>query len=195
MLDVLSTFLITSLPSGTTNGNLNKTEHEFIKKHINLVYPHWKTTLLFLNDIAGSDIFERRSTSNPFVLKKKFFFEDLIRMAERVTEEFGPWSAHECHEMKEALAQRDVHRSGRIKLADFYRKLGDGKWQFMEPSEYLRQLGALDESSPSLGPQVLIPNYITALSNCIVSAPYYAICCPNECDQIYQHLEALIPAS
>merc|ERR1719214_211287 len=96
--------------------------------------------------------------------------------------------------MKEALVQRDVHGSGRIKLADFYRKLGDGKWQFMEPTEYLRQLGALDESSPSVGPQVLIPNYITGLSNCINSAPYYSICCLNDCDQIYQNLEASIPS-
>merc|ERR1712086_266714 len=33
------------------------------------------------------------------------------------------------------------------------------------------------------------------MSNCITAAPYYSICCLNECDQIYQHLEAHIPAS
>merc|ERR1719160_7405 len=97
--------------------------------------------------------------------------------------------------MKETLVQFDVHGSGRVKLADFYRKSQDGAWQFTEQSEYLRQLGALDESSPSIGPQVLIPNYITGMSNCITNAPYYSICCLNECDQIYQNLEALIPAS
>merc|ERR1719439_584419 len=116
-------------------------------------------------------------------------------MAERVSEEFGPWSNHECHEMKELLVERDTLGFGRVKLADFYRKTEDGAWQFTEQSEYLRQLGALDESSPSLGPQVLIPNYITGMSNCITSAPYYSICCLNECDQIYQNLEAVIPAS
>merc|ERR1719160_2035961 len=97
--------------------------------------------------------------------------------------------------MKDLLAQKDVSGSGRVKLADFYRRSEDGAWQFSEPSEYLRHLGALDESSSSLGPQVLIPNYITGLSNCITSAPYYSICCLNECDQIYQNLEAHIPAS
>merc|ERR1719443_2575485 len=97
--------------------------------------------------------------------------------------------------MKEMLVSRDVHGSGRLKLADFYQKSQDGAWQFTEPSEYLRQLGAIDDSSSSLGPQVLIPNYITGMSNCITSAPYYSICCVNECDKIYQNLEALIPAS
>jgi len=188
---VLSSYLITSMFGGSTD----KKQHLFDKKHINLRYPHWETSFLFLTDIAESDTFQRNPSANPFVEDQKFFFQDLIRMAERVSEEFGPWSDHECHDMKDLLVQRDVHGSGRVKLADFYRKSQDGAWQFTEQSEYLRQLGALDESSPSLGPQVLIPNYITGMSNCITSAPYYSICCLNECDQIYQNLEALIPAS
>jgi len=190
-MDVLSSYLITSMFGGSTD----KKKHLFDKKHINLRYPHWDTSFLFLIDIAGSDTFERSPSSNPFVEDKKFSFQDLIRMAERVSEEFGPWSDHECHDMKDLLMQRDLHGTGRVKLADFYRKSQDGAWQFTEQSEYLRQLGALDESSPSLGPQVLIPNYITGMSNCITSAPYYSICCLNECDHIYQNLEALIPAS
>jgi len=190
-MDVLSSYLISTMFGGSTD----KEQHHFDKKHINLRYPHWDTSFLFLTDIAGSDTFQRNPSSNPFVVDQKFFFQDLVRMAGRVSEEFGPWSNHECHEMKDQLMQWDVHGSGRVKLADFYRKSQDGAWQFTEQSEYLRQLGALDESSPSLGPQVLIPNYITGLSNCITSAPYYSICCLNECDQIYQNLEALIPAS
>merc|ERR1719160_291044 len=190
-MQVLSSYLITNIFGGSTD----KKQHLFDKKHINLRYPHWGTTYLFLTDIAGSDTFQRSSSANPFVEDQKFFFGDLIRMAERISEEFGPWSNHECHDMKDLLVQRDVHGSGRVKLADFYRKSQDGAWQFTEQSEYLRQLGALDESSSSLGPQVLIPNYITGMSNCITSAPYYSICCLNECDQIYQNLEAHIPAS
>jgi len=189
-MDVLSSYLITSMFGGSTD----KKKHLFDKKHINLRYPHWDTSFLFLIDIAGSDTFQRSPSSNPFVEDRKFSFQDLIRMAERVSEEFGPWSDHECHDMKDLLMERDVYGSGRVKLADFYRRSQDGAWQFTEQSEYLRQLGALDESSPSLGPQVLIPNYITGMSNCITSAPYYSICCLNECDQIYQNLEAQIPA-
>merc|ERR1719428_976852 len=191
VMDVLSSYLITSMFGGSTD----KKQHAFDKKHIDLRYPHWGTTFLFLIDIAGSDNYRRSSAANPFVEEEQFFFHDLVRMAERVSEEFGPWSDHEGHDMKDMLMQRDVHGSGRVKLADFYRKSADGAWQFTETSEYLRQLGALDESSPSLGPQVLIPNYITGMNNCITSAPYYSICCLNECDQIYQNLGASIPAS
>merc|ERR1719159_20551 len=191
MMEVLSSYLITSMFGGSTN----KTVHLFDKKYINLRYPHWETSFLFLIDLAGSDTYRRSSSANPFVAEEQFFFHDLIRMGERISEEFGPWSSHECHDMKDLLMERDVHGSGRVKLADFYRKSQDGAWQFTEQSEYLRQLGVLDESSPSVGPQVLIPNYITGLSNCITSAPYYSICCLNECDQVYQSLEANIPAS
>merc|ERR1719235_1063508 len=190
MMEALSSYLITNMFGGTTD----KEQHLFNKKYINLRYPHWDTTFLFLIDVAGSYSFERRTSANPFVEEQKFFFHDLIRMGERVSEEFGPWSDHECHDMKELLMSRDQHGNGRVKLADFYRKSKDGAWQFTEQSEYLRQLGALDESSSSMGPQVLIPNYIAGMSNCITSAPYYSICCLNECDQIYQNLEALIPA-
>lgn len=85
----------------------------------------------------------------------------------------------------------DVHATGRVKLSEFYAK----GWQFREASEYLRQLGALDESSPSQGPQVIIPNYLTGMANCLTSTPYYSICCLNECDNVFQHLEGSISSS
>merc|ERR1719331_724924 len=81
-MDVLSSYLITSMFGGSTD----KEQHLFDKKYINLRYPHWESTFLFLIDIAGSDIFRRSSSSNPFVEEEQFFFNDLIRMAERVSE-------------------------------------------------------------------------------------------------------------
>merc|ERR1719230_487838 len=54
--------------------------------------------------------------------------------------------------------------------------------------------GALDASSKVLGPQVIISNYITGANNCLSSSAYYSICCLNECDAVYQHLEARIRA-
>merc|ERR1719231_2120564 len=95
--------------------------------------------------------------------------------------------------MKDMLTEMDVHGTGRVKLADFYGPT-QGEWQFLEPSEQLRQAGALDESSSWLGPQIMIPNYINSLSNCITSSPYYSICCLNECDIVYQQLESRIAA-
>lgn len=124
-----------------------------------------------------------------------YSFEDTSRIAQRITEQFGPWSAHECHEIKDSLMQLDVHGTGRVKLSEFYASSKDGRWQFREASDYLRQLGALDESSNQLGPQVMIANYIQGLSNCITSTPYYSVCCQNECNEVYQHLEEALPES
>jgi len=112
-------------------------------------------------------------------------------MAGRISEEFGPWSSYECHEMKDILIEKDIHETGRVKLSEFYDN-GEG-WQFTEPSEHLRLSGSLDESSSQLGPQVIVPNYIASMSNCITSAPFFSICCLNECDLIYEHIEAAIP--
>merc|ERR1719155_344898 len=90
------------------------------------------------------------------------------------------------------LMEMDMHGTGRVKLSEFYSYSKDGAWQFLEPSEQLRQSGVLDESSAWLGPQVIIPNYINAMSNCITSQPYYQICCLNECDLVFKQLESRI---
>jgi len=189
LVEILSSFLITEMLEGTED----KEKHHLLRKNIVRRYPHWVTTVLFLIDNVFSDIFQRRALSNPFQ-EQTYSFEDAVRMAERVSEDFGSWSNHECNQMKEMLLEMDTHGTGRVKLSDFYSYSKDGAWQFLEPSEQLRQLGSLDESSTQLGPQVMISNYITSMSNCITSAPYYSICCLNECDQVFQRLESRIAA-
>merc|ERR1719299_378709 len=132
-------------------------------------------------------------STNPFmeVLKS---FEDVVRITRVISERLGPYSNHECHDMKLKLAEMDTYGTGRVKLADFYRSSKGGAWQFLETPDYLAAIGAIDTSSVGLGPQVIIPNYIQGSNNCISSALYYDICCLNECDGIYQHLEARINA-
>jgi hypothetical protein len=84
--------------------------------------------------------------------------------------------------------------AGRVRISDFYGKaLNDGKWQFSESIDYLRQLGALDESDPS-NLRVIIPNYLSGPSNCVASSSYYSVCCLDECESILGRLEQLIAA-
>jgi len=187
--EVLSSFLITEMLEGTDD----KEKHANDRRMIPRRYPFWDTTVLFLKDTIGSDIFMRQGSQNPFKREVYHSFDDAVRIAVRVSGEFGSWSNHECHEMKDMLTEMDVHVTGRVRLSDFY-SYKDGAWQFLEPSEQLRQCGTLDESSPVLGPQVMIANYVTSMSNCITSQAYYSICCLNECDQVFQQLEAHIGA-
>merc|ERR1719301_409707 len=96
--------------------------------------------------------------------------------------------------MKDALVSMDEKGTGRIPLAKFYGTAINSDWRFGESEAYLRELGALDESSSWLGPQVIIPNYIQATSNCIVSTPHYLVCCVNECETLLAEIEDAIGA-
>merc|ERR1719313_471701 len=93
-------------------------------------------------------------------------------------------------ELRSFLAEMDRSSSGRVPLGDFY-KVGEtnDKFAFLETPDYLRGLGALDESSKTLGPQVIISNYAYGLSNCLSSTPYYSVCCINECEKLLQQIE------
>mmetsp|Transcript_146005 Transcript_146005/g.266026 ORF Transcript_146005/g.266026 Transcript_146005/m.266026 type:complete len:263 (+) Transcript_146005:2-790(+) len=68
-----------------------------------------------------------------------------------------------------------------------------GQWQFQESVNYLRNLGALDESEPK-DPRVIIPNYLMSPSNCIASSSFYSVCCMDECEALMGHLEEQIGA-
>merc|ERR1719316_2622643 len=77
-------------------------------------------------------------------------------------------------------------------MADFHKAALEGNIHFGESKAYLREMGALDDTSPSLGPQVIITNYLQASSNCIVNTPHYRVCCQNECEGRFAELEAAI---
>jgi hypothetical protein len=96
--------------------------------------------------------------------------------------------------MKVALVGMDSRKTGRVPLAKFYNTAVNSDWRFGESETYLRELGALDESSKWMGPQVIIPNYLQASSNCIVSTPHYLVCCVNECESLLGEIEVAINA-
>merc|ERR1719478_1741414 len=94
--------------------------------------------------------------------------------------------------MKDALTSYDTYHTGRVPLSKLYSTVQNSDFRFSESEAYLRDLGALDDSSSYLGPQVIIPNYIQAASNCIVSTPHYLVCCQNDCETLVGEIEAFI---
>jgi hypothetical protein len=188
-MNVLGSYLITEMLEGTSN---ELSQHLEDKQNIRELYPHWDTTLVFIKDLVWSEEFGQMHSRNPFTDQGVYFFNDATTIGRRISEQFGSWSNHECHQIRDSLVEMDPHATGRVKLSAFYGKSENGAWQFREASEYLRQLGALDESVQAEGPQVIIPNYVSGMSNCITSAPYYSICCLNECDRVFQHIEAVL---
>jgi diadenosine tetraphosphatase ApaH/serine/threonine PP2A family protein phosphatase len=95
--------------------------------------------------------------------------------------------------MKHMLLKREDRKPGRIRLSDFYNISRVSNWAFNEKIEYLRTLGALDESNSS-NPLVVVSNYITSMPQCMRSSSLYFVCCPNECEGLMGHLEREIAA-
>merc|ERR1719162_979921 len=120
-------------------------------------------------------------------------FASLARVVEAAGEEYGTFQDLECRQMKDALVKLEYRGTGRVRLSDFYKPALEGVWAFQESTSYLRSLGALDETSPS-EPSVVMVNYISSATNCIASSGFYSVCCKNECESLFGHLEQKIGA-
>ncbi|CAJ1406537.1 unnamed protein product [Effrenium voratum] len=159
------------------------------------IFPHWDFILKFvrgqiqaLQHQRQTPVSSARKGGN--ALLKRFSFEDAHTVVGGITKSFASFWESECRAMKHKLVTLDRKRTGRVPLAKFYGKsLKDDEWRFGESESYLRELGALDETS-WLGKQVIIPNYIQGASNCIVTANHYSVCCINECEPIMADIEA-----
>lgn len=124
----------------------------------------------------------------------KYSFEDAHSIIGGMTKSFQSFWQSECETMNDALKAMDTHHTGRVPLAKFYNTAINDDWRFGESESYLRELGALDETSTLAGAQVIIPNYIQATSNCIISTSHYLVCCRNACEDIMGEIELSVAA-
>jgi len=122
----------------------------------------------------------------------RYSFADAHKITSSITRSFQTYWQSECESMKSALVSMDSHHTGRVPLSKFYNTAINTDWRFGESEAYLRELGALDETSSWRAAQVIIPNYLQATSNCIVSTPHYLVCCVNECETIMGEIEKAI---
>jgi hypothetical protein len=156
-------------------------------------FPKWPTIIAFLEgqvkalDFKRQRMPTRRGASG---LSQRYSFHDAHEIVGGITQNFASFWESECTEMKDQLIAMDTHGTGRVPLSKFYGTGLDADWRFAESESYLRDLGALDETSMWQGKQVIIPNYIQAASNCIVSASHYLVCCVNTCEGLLGELEA-----
>jgi len=132
----------------------------------------------------------RASKYTPFT--QTFSFADASALVRSITMSFGSYWRSECDIVKESLLKMDFKHTGRVKLSDFHGAALNGEWRFSESKEYLRHLGALDETSALLGPRVIVPNYLQGASNCIVSDKKYRICCSHDCETFVSDIEAAV---
>jgi len=157
-----------------------------INKVVARTYPGWEDTRKFAREVKDNVTSAR--SSDPAFATNKVAFEATSQVMEEIGERFGRWQNRECQDLKSALLKMEDGNSGRVLLKDFYGHALDGAWQFTESVDYLRELGALDETNPNRK-SVIIANYVNAPSNCIASSGIYSLCCINECEDLMGEVE------
>merc|ERR1712194_11743 len=158
-----------------------------LENKLGKLYPPYDSTKMWAEDLRRSHDHLAQAIRNPFVQQAESF-ETTAGFLEKLGQQFGAFQNLECVELKNVLMDMDHHGSGRVFLRDFYSGFKQAGWMFTESLEYLRKLGAVDETDPKKT-SVVIPNYMISQSNCLTSSGFYAVCCTNECEGLMRHVE------
>jgi len=121
---------------------------------------------------------------------KELNFKTTARIVEEVGERYGDFNDFECRTLKEVLVDHESQTEpGMMPLSDFYRTgMNQTYWNFNEKPDYLRVLGAIDDSGSE--PHLIIPNYISSVANCVPVSGFYSVCCRSECEGMMGNLES-----
>merc|ERR1719487_1589813 len=163
-----------------------------LTKQMPEIYLAWSDTQGFVRRVRKEQT-ESLGKAATTDTERTMDFATLVKVAETVGEQFGKFQDAECKGLKSSLVKMEDQGSGRVRLSEFYKPALDGAWQFQESISYLRQLGTLDESK-SDQPRVMLANYLISQANCIASSDYYSVCCIDECEDLFVHLEKQIAA-
>eukprot|EP00913_Durusdinium_trenchii_P007446 g7000.t1 len=121
-------------------------------------------------------------------------FDSNFRLVQKIGERYFHFNDGECRALKATMQDMEGKKAGRVRLSTFYKKSLYSHWRFTEKADYLRKLGALDDSDPQQ-PQVIMANYMMARPNCLEASGLYAICCRNECEDLMGQLESELKTS
>jgi hypothetical protein len=158
---------------------------------LDVEFPHWNRIVAFRDGVVQSFDFKR--FRNAKGLTRSYTFSDVREIVSSITSSFAFYWDDLCIEMRDQLISMDTHHTGRVPLRMFYSKPLSLEWRFAESEDYLRELGALDETSRfHSGKEVIIPNYLSAASNCAIATEHYQLCCTDPCDAIFSELEVAI---
>eukprot|EP00403_Amphidinium_massartii_P027101 CAMPEP_0178390626 /NCGR_PEP_ID=MMETSP0689_2-20121128/10743_1 /TAXON_ID=160604 /ORGANISM="Amphidinium massartii, Strain CS-259" /LENGTH=577 /DNA_ID=CAMNT_0020011141 /DNA_START=71 /DNA_END=1804 /DNA_ORIENTATION=+ len=173
---------------------------------VEVSFPHWSEVVDFIRGQVRSFSYARQrhaAAASPLlalerskagdVLSQRYSLSDAKTVVSGITRSFASFWESECTEMKMQLVEMDYDATGRVPLSAFYKAAMGSEWRFGESEAYLRELGAIDDTSRS-GPKVIIPNYMQGASNCIIPTSHYLVCCASECESILGDLERAVRA-
>lgn len=188
---VLKTYLIFFFV-GMDLGDLSIADIPGLEISLESMYPDWKDTIMWVEDLRESYDLKQQRFQNPFVQHVENA-DSVAAFAQEVGHEFGAYQNLECKKLKTRLVEIEYQGTGRVRLSHFYKDAIHGDWTLGESQQYLRQLGALDEADKNM-PSVVIPNYLTSQTNCLTASGFYSVCCINECEGLFRRVEEEIAA-
>lgn len=168
-------------------------QFDILEEELLEIYPDWPGTYMWVEDFRRTYDMMRQSRKNPFRAPQPDTFESSVSFVQELGHNFGSFQDLECKALKGKLVDMEHQGTGRVRLSRFYAGGVKGDWTLSESVDYLRNLGALDETDPN-SPSVVIPNYLTSQTNCLTASGFYSVCCSDECEGLRQRLETEIAA-
>jgi len=187
--NVIDKWMATSLIGGALP---NLTDEELLTASANLgdFFPFWEQLSLWIRDVQDNVAYRRRAHENPFV-GGALTFKAAGHVVSELPRQFDRWHHSSCLGLKHTLLElEDTRGSGRVSLVKFY---SSNNWHFAETPEYLRMLGALDESNPKRM-RVIVPNYLSGRNQCVEASGLHSACCKDECEALLAEVEQGIAA-
>jgi len=184
MKDVLSTYLMIYLKSGNISAT-SRTSVEARKQLFARRYAEWGAVKEWLHGAI-----EQRMDVNS-MSESDHNVESLTSIVDDVNANFHSFFALDCQKLKDRLISLEDQQPGLVPLSAFYNQSLVGHWNFNEKVDYLRALGALDESNPKRS-NVIAANYVTSRPNCQTVSHFYSLCCRDECEGLLAQVEMRI---
>jgi len=183
--EAVNTYFVAYLKAGNFSADnvdeLRRKKQLFAKR-----YGNYDEAQAWLDGIVGKRVSASRSASLDFAAASNIAIE--------IGESFYAFFDSGCKNLKTTLRGLEGKKAGRVRLSTFYNASLHSHWRFSEKADYLKRLGALDDSDPQQ-PRVIVPNYIMSRTNCFEASNLYAICCRNDCEDLMSHLETQIGSS
>jgi len=191
--EVLDTFM-TMFVFGIDHTTASKAEVRRTVRAASDTHKGWNETQEWIRGVRREVLSAAGAGPQGAAASSPLSFNASTRVVEEAAERYGRWQNQDCDAVKSSLVELEgVPGTGRVWLDTFYESALNGSWMFTESADYLRALGALDETDPKR-PSVIIPNYVNSPSNCLASSKYYSVCCVDECEVILSSLERNIAA-
>jgi len=183
---VVTGYVLQLLNENITITSLSSLQDE--ERYMTEDFPNWEEFKEWVQDVRQTVAMQRSRTR---LVVESTHLDSVVAEVHALSDHLGAYQDIGCKHLKAGLVEIQHGSTGRVLLSDFYHTGLQGKHLFIEHTDFLRKLGALDESDIK-HPSLIIANYIASQANCLASTRFHSVCCLDECEGLMGHLERSI---